>query len=75
MSVQPLDSTDRELGDASKLEATNGAGELHTIDFWKTAADASSFASSVGGGYRVFGTVTIDSADTPVAKQIETCFH
>lgn len=75
MSVKPLDSTDRDLGVTSKMEVTTSSGDLYSIDFWKTAADASGYASRGGGGYRAFGTITIDSADTTGAKKIETCFH
>ena len=74
VSVKPVDSTDRSLGEATKMEVTNSS-TLHTVDFWKTAADATYFANNGGGGYRAFGTITIDDANSASAKTIESCFH
>lgn len=76
VSQAPLDHSDKILEVTSKLEATSG-GELHTVSFWKEPAAAAQFASQVEKslGYRAFGTITIDEADTPNAKKIEGCFQ
>lgn len=73
VSVQQLDSNDKDLGVTDKMEVNTPSG-LHTIDFWKTAMDATNFAKG-GGNYAVFGTITIDDAGTPDAMKIEGCFH
>ncbi len=57
------------------MEVISRSSPLHTVDFWKTASDATHFATGGGGGYRAFGTITIDDANSPSAKKIESCFH
>lgn len=75
VSVRALDSTDTSLGVVSKMEVTSSSSPLHTVDFWKTAADAAHYASNGSGGYRAFGTITVDDANSASAKKIEGCFH
>ncbi len=75
VAVKPLSSTDRNLGVGAKWEVTTPSGELHTVDIWKTPADASQFARNAGDGYRAFGSVTVQDAGTADAKKIEACLH
>ena len=58
----------------SKMEVTSSSGPLHTVDFWKTAAGATHYANG-SGGYRAFGTITVDDANSASAKKIESCFN
>lgn len=59
----------------SKMEVTSSSSPLHTVDFWKTPADATYYAKNGGAGYRAFGAITVDDANSASSKKIESCFH
>ena len=75
MAVKAPYRLDEQAGATNTMEVTSSSGALHRILFWKTTTRATEAAYIFGGGYRAFGTITIDHANTPSAKEIESCFH